>query len=130
MYDLHYWKTALKMAYWPWVQWDIIKRIRLEINIYFSSTLEVTGLLSSKNLFQWLCSPGNKIIALKFWDLLKRNVLSWFKAMLVAQVRSLVPFNQQCQRGVKVGDGGLKYDLCSYLWGDCQDNWANFLLYF
>ena len=42
---------------------------------------------------------GTKSQLWELWDLLRKNVLRCFKAMLVAPVRSSVPFSQQCPRG-------------------------------
>lgn len=42
---------------------------------------------------------GTKSQLWELWDLLRKNVLRCFKAMLAAPVRSSVPFSQQCHRG-------------------------------
>lgn len=42
---------------------------------------------------------GTKSQLWELWDLLRKNVLRCFKAMLAAPVRSSVPFSQQCPRG-------------------------------
>lgn len=113
------------MAYWPSVQWDS-KWIRLEINVYFF--LDPGSLLDCclpRICFSNSFALGTK---LQLWS----SGICWkgmgFKAMLVAPVRPLVPFSRQCQG--RVGDGSQECDLCSYPWGDCQDNRGNFLMYF